>query len=101
MSIFNCMDCDWDVTGPLELGADETERTPHEYYMLLFPLWEEVAKEEKRGGMLCIGCVEKRLGRKLVKNDFDLGRNKDGGVNNLDDTFFGPRSSRLIDRLTN
>lgn len=39
-----------------------------EYYMLTDEVWASIYK--KRRGMLCIGCVEARLGRKLVPEDF-------------------------------
>lgn len=43
-------------------------------------------------GMLCIGCLEKRLGRKLIFKDFE-----DCGLNthfNIDD-----KSDRLLERM--
>lgn len=51
---FICMDC----------GMD----TWDEYYMLYSKVWKKVNPKIK--GMLCILCVEKRLERKLNKNDF-------------------------------
>jgi hypothetical protein len=40
-----------------------------EYYMLRTELWRKVCRSNH---MLCIGCVEDRLGRKLVPTDFNL-----------------------------
>src|SRR6516165_208032 len=43
-----------------------------------FWLWDEVWAEtglETCGGTLCVGCAEKRLGRKLTSNDFQFGDN--------------------------
>ena len=40
-----------------------------EYYMLRTELWQKVCRTNN---MLCIGCVEDRLGRKLVPPDFNL-----------------------------
>lgn len=53
---FVCKDC-----GVNTLHIDE-------YYMLADEVWDSIYK--KRRGMLCIGCVESRLGRKLVPADF-------------------------------
>ena len=39
-----------------------------EYYMLHLRIWKKVNPKIK--GMLCIKCVESRLGRKLSKKDF-------------------------------
>src|SRR6516225_10125150 len=60
----------------------------NEYYMLRRELWRKVCRFND---MLCIGCVEDRLGRKLVRADF-----------NLEETFAGakqfPPSRRLKQR---
>lgn len=39
-----------------------------EHYFLNTPLWMSLVGSNK--GMLCVGCVEKRLGRRLVPGDF-------------------------------
>jgi hypothetical protein len=61
----------------------------NEYYMLRRELWRKVCRSKD---MLCIGCVEHRLGRKLVRADF-----------NLEETFARatqfPSSRRLKQRL--
>jgi hypothetical protein len=51
-----CLDCGTDTT---EIG---------EYYMLENEVWLEANPADD--GMLCVGCVEKRLGRRLAPDDF-------------------------------
>ena len=82
---FYCLDCGFDTY----YG---------EYYMLADKLWLQA--NPKIDGMLCIGCVEKRLGRKLKKEDFIncplnsfSGRFTAGG--------WPYRTKRLIDRQSN
>lgn len=91
---WNCMDCGIDTAGSIQ------PRTPSEYYMLHYKLWEEAVAKPDRGRMLCIGCVETRLGRKLTKADFHPGKNNNGGINSLDYTNPAPKTERLVDRLT-
>ena len=43
--------------------------TFHEYYMVNNDLWDTAVRGLKRM-MLCVSCLEKRLGRKLVPTDF-------------------------------
>lgn len=40
-----------------------------EHYMLHNDVWFAAHSNER--GMLCIGCIESRLGRKLTKQDFN------------------------------
>lgn len=40
----------------------------NEYYMVTDEIWKTACPEEK--GMLCIGCLENRLGRQLTASDF-------------------------------
>jgi len=56
---FKCLDCgsDTSVQGGL-----------CEYYMVYDHLW--LAANPKRSGMLCIGCLEERLGIKFKPSDF-------------------------------
>lgn len=61
-----------------------------EYYMIHKHLWMTVNADDD--GMLCIGCVESRLGRALTASDFT-----DAPVNSLE---YGRKSERLISRLT-
>jgi hypothetical protein len=55
--------------------ADCGMNTFYEYYMVHDELWDSVSKSEE---MLCILCLEARLGFKLSKKDFtDCPINKD------------------------
>jgi hypothetical protein len=51
---FICLDCQVDTTS--------------EYYVIQRALWKKV--NPKIDGMLCIDCLEQRLGRNLTKKDF-------------------------------
>jgi hypothetical protein len=53
---FDCLAC-----GTNTLHIDE-------YYMVTDEVW--LAVNPKRSGMMCIGCVEARLGRELTASDF-------------------------------
>ena len=53
---YYCMDC----------GVDTLEIK--EFYMIQDELWAQINPQLE--GLLCIGCVEKRLGRKLKPGDF-------------------------------
>jgi hypothetical protein len=59
-------------------------------FILKKKLWQRAAKEES-GHFLCIGCLEKRLKRKLKESDFDWNI----PLNNWEDF----RSERLMDRM--
>lgn len=74
---FECVDC------------GENTHFTNEYYMVQFELWNEYGAGD---GMLCVGCLENRIGRKLNKADFF-----DCPVNN---GIFG-LSERLINRMSN
>jgi len=52
---FNCKDC--------------KKTTIHEYYMVWDRVWKR-SDMKPDGGMLCIGCLEQRLGRKVTQKDF-------------------------------
>jgi hypothetical protein len=56
---FICLDCSANT------GRDGLD----EYYVVHDEIWRQVAPSW--GGMLCIGCLENRLGRKLHQCDFD------------------------------
>ncbi len=75
---FLCVDCSVD-TG--KLG---------EFYFLKTPLWLSVMPGGN--GMLCVGCLENRLGRRLTPSDFasNIYINAPG---------FGAKSHRLLSRL--
>lgn len=59
-----------------------------EYYSVLKDIWERYGVGR---GMLCIGCLEERLGRELASADFS-----DAIINTPD---FGTQSERLQARL--
>jgi hypothetical protein len=73
--------------------------TGGEYYMVKEEVWEAAWAGRRKPWhelpgqqVLCIGCLEKRIGRKLTANDFT-----DAPVNDLNDDSL--RSERLINRL--
>lgn len=74
---WNCVDCN--------------ENTKLEHYFTNAEVWFNEAKMPETG-MLCIGCLEKRINRTLNKNDFTSAH-----INN-------PRryamTTRLADRIT-
>lgn len=74
---FLCVDCGID-TGKI-----------FEYYFVHTKLWLSVIPSIF--GMLCVGCLETRLGRQLRKSDFP-----DVRVNNPK---YYPKSRRLMSRL--
>jgi hypothetical protein len=53
----------------LDCGKD-TLHSKGDYYMLRNRLWRQLVPREQRHGMLCLACVESRLGRPLVSEDF-------------------------------
>lgn len=53
-----CMDC------------EKSEREFDEYYMVKDEIWERAVFPYERRGLLCIGCLEERLGRQLRPEDF-------------------------------
>ena len=75
---FLCLDCKVD-TG--KIG---------EFYFLQTDTWLKVVGSIK--GMLCVACLENRLGRKLNKADFTLCT-----INGFRHGF---KSKRLVERLT-
>lgn len=77
---FHCIDCGFDT---LEGG---------EYYMVHNYLWEQAGMTSE-GGMLCIGCLEDRLGFVLTPHHFT-----DYPINSLDNGW--DKSWRLTERLT-
>jgi hypothetical protein len=78
-----CRDC----------GVDTFEI--NEYYMLLNEIWQECIPEEK-SALLCIKCVEKRLGRKLTSADFSV---CPLNTHPADVTFPNLKSNQLLLRL--
>lgn len=85
-----CRDCDTET-----LSTDPGATT--EYYMVRTEVW--LAAGAPQRGYLCIGCLEKRLGRQLHRGDFTTAK-----LNDLN--YYRPtkawwhRSKRLIDRLS-
>lgn len=75
---FDCMDC-----------GINTSRI-EEYYMVLQKLWEWATGKQSKG-ILCIGCLEGRIGRRLTQKDFI-----DCPVNNDNTT---RKSERLLSRI--
>lgn len=72
---FMCKDC----------GLD----TLDEYYMVHDAIWKQSGLPPL-GGILCIGCLETRIGRKLVGSDFTACPVNEG---------YFPRSQRHLERL--
>lgn len=63
-----------------------------EYYMVQWDLWEKYVPEDNHNSMLCLGCLESRMGRQLVPNDFIA------CILN-DDEYFDNKSDRFLNRL--
>ena len=76
MTSFDCVDCWID--------------TSDEYYMVNDFLWLDYGAGD---GMLCIGCLEQRIGRLLVWSDFI-----DAPINYHPNGW--DKSERLVDRLS-
>lgn len=74
---FKCVDCNVD-TGKI-----------HEHYFIHTDLW--LTALNSKVGMLCIGCLENRLGRKLNREDFPS-----VSINN---PRYEGKSNRLMDRM--
>lgn len=77
---FLCMDCGFDTCNT-------------EFYMVHNELWLS-AGMNTRSGMLCIGCLEKRIGRTLTDNDFT-----DCLLNQWVKQRIEPASFRLLERM--
>jgi hypothetical protein len=75
---FDCLDCRVDT-----VAIDEWYRVRNE-------VW--AAANPSEHGMLCIGCLEARLGRRLSRRDFMKCY--------LNDDVTSPRSARLTNRLS-
>lgn len=80
---FNCWDCGVNTS---DIG---------EYYMVLDAVWQSAVPSRGSyygadgGVMLCIGCLESRLGRRLVSADFI-----DAPIN-----YIFNQSDRMVDRI--
>ena len=75
---WKCLDCKVD-TGKI-----------YEHYYVHLNIWLYAVGSKK--GMLCISCLEKRINRKLNKNDFP-----NVSINNC---LYSKQSQKLIDRMT-
>lgn len=75
---FLCLDCNED-TGKLM-----------EFYFVHTDLWLSAAGSKE--GMLCVGCLEERIGRRLTSDDFP-----DVTINS---PRYGQKSQRLINRMS-
>ena len=84
----------WYVKSEYDLSCYDCKRVIlFEGYMLDNDLWLSVARKDEN---LCIGCLEKRLGRRLVHGDFQnipYNFGFDGDHDGI------PRSERLRNRL--
>lgn len=87
--IFDCNPLDIRVFACIDCAA--CTNCNGEYYMVNDEVWLEA--NPKGRGMLCIGCLEDRLGRLLTKDDF----NGDAPVNSM---WLTVGSTRLKNRLT-
>lgn len=74
---FRCLDCQID-TGKA-----------HEHYFINTVTWLSVVQTTK--GMLCIGCIETRLGRQLIAADFPKV--------SVNSPSYEPKSLRLLNRM--
>lgn len=74
---FSCLDCKID-----------TGKT-HEHYFINTVTWLSVVQTTK--GMLCVGCIETRLGRQLVAADFPQV--------SVNSPSYEPKSLRLLNRM--
>jgi hypothetical protein len=86
---FPCKDCGVN-TMPATNEQGGTPKGCHECYMVHDELWAKAGMEEDE--MLCVGCLEKRLGRELIAGDFT-----DAIINDPD---FPLHTPRLRFRLT-
>lgn len=78
-SDFDCIKCDIDT---LEIG---------EYYMVHNHIWLSANSNPNGNGMMCIGCLEQQLGRRLTLEDFTS-----APINHMRRSY---RSNRLEKRL--
>lgn len=74
-----CLDCKWNT------------HVIHEYYRVTNEVWLQAVPGNH--GMLCVGCLEKRLGRELTPADFEL----DVPINHNSPMW--PKSDRLMKRM--
>lgn len=82
--MIDCHDCGVEVSSALDGGE-------REFYMVLDDVWALTGLEPE-GGCLCVGCIEARIGRALMRVDFVA-------VPLNDPDLYGNFSERLLDRL--
>ena len=80
-NFYPCDDC---------LTQTAPDDAPDEWYTVLDTVWDEAGALPD--AILCIGCLEQRLGRQVSRRDFLPAM--------LNDPSYGLHSDRLIDRLT-
>jgi hypothetical protein len=73
------------------LGCGEDTGKMHEFYMVHDWIWLSVMPSP-HCGKLCIGCLERKLGRKLISSDFT-----NFPINYV--SSWNPKSQRLMDRM--
>lgn len=78
-TLYNCDDCGQHVAAMKEYA-----------YMLRNEIWKSIGSPDK----LCVGCVEKRLGRRLQKSDFEW-----SWPLTSSSKYDNQRSERLLDRM--
>lgn len=82
----------WRMAGIYCLDCQKNPLVLSEYYMVHDSIWESVVKPKDREGMLCVSCLENRLGRRLDPGDFSVCL-----LNTNHDVF--EKSPRLLERL--
>jgi hypothetical protein len=87
-----CADCRVD-TLPAEWGEHA------EYYMVHDEVWARTGMPPRRSGFLCIGCLERRLRRRLRPDDFTDAMVNDPTVRPTPRYAWSYRTRRLRDRL--
>jgi hypothetical protein len=62
----------------LDCGRNTFEGNEN-YYFLRDRLWRKLVPREQRHGMICRSCIERRVGRPLVSEDFESGTDDQSG----------------------
>jgi hypothetical protein len=88
-SKYECLDCSIDTHYICE------------YYVVIDAIWRKATTTSKeRHAMLCVGCLEIRIKRKLIPTDFkNVPVNKLGWQRGNNDMYMFPKSFRLLTRL--
>lgn len=64
---YKCPDCEGDCRAFVCVDCQANTLHIEEYYMVTNDLWKQAGMGK---GMLCIGCLEVRIGRELTPEDF-------------------------------